>query len=315
MIARKIILFGASGFLGTHLTRWLREQGAEVRTVSRNPSTTPDTIHWDGEHLGDWVNALNGADAVINLCGHTVNCRYHAANRRAIRASRLTTTTLLAQAIGRCVLPPRVWLNASSATIYRDARDRPMTEVDGELGEGFSVRVCQDWEAAFFQPKLPSTRRVALRTSLVLGEGENSVYPTLRRLVRLGLGGRMGDGGQKVSWLHLDDFCRAVGFLLTHELAGPVNLTAPEPLENHTWMRQLRKSLDCPRGLPNPAWTLALGAIFLRTEPELILKSRWVLPERLRAAGFTFLYPTAEEAFAQLAAPVAAPYSRQVLIS
>jgi uncharacterized protein len=305
MSAPRLVIAGASGFLGRAVALWFVERGWQVIALSRKPVDLPGAraVRWDGRHLGAWVSELNGAEALLNLAGRSVNCRYDARHRAEILHSRTESTRLLGEALERCVQPPRHWLNASTATIYRHSEDRPMDEDTGELGTGFSVEVARAWEAAFFAARTPATRRTALRTSLVLGEGENSVYPTLRRLARLGLGGRQGDGRQRVSWIHLEDFCRAVEHLLAHPLDGVVNLTAPDPVPNARFMALLRESLGLPLGLSAPRPLLAVGAWLLRTETELILKSRWVWPARLLEAGFTFRHPTARDALAALAAP------------
>lgn len=251
---------------------------------------------------------LEGADLLINLAGHSVNCRYHARNRRRIMESRVEPTAALGEAIRSCRVPPRVWLNASTATIYRHTFG-PAWDEAGEIGatpeakDAFSVEVAQAWEAAFAAAPVPRTRQVALRMAMVLGQGPNSVFPVLHRLVRFGLGGRMGDGLQYVSWIHERDLCRAIDFILDHdELTGVVNLAAPAPLPNHEFMRELRSACGRTFGLPAERWMLELGAIFLRTETELILKSRRVVPGRLAKAGFRFEYPTPREAFDALLA-------------
>ncbi|MFP4283351.1 MAG: TIGR01777 family oxidoreductase [Opitutales bacterium] len=299
----RVIILGASGFLGQALSQHLIDRGYAVTQVSRRrPATAAGRFcPWDGARLGAWTSELNGAAAVINLCGRSVNCRYDARHRADILRSRVEPTRLVGEALARCVQPPRVWLNASTATIYREARDRPMDETTGELGEGFSVEVARAWEAALARGARPGVRSIALRTSMVLGHGDNSVYPVLRGLVRAGLGGRQADGGQYVSWIHLEDFCRAVEWLLEHPREGAINLTAPDPVPNHEFMRILRESLGGRWGLPAPASLLATGAWMLRTEPELVRKSRWVLPRRLLEGGFTFRYGNLEGALAQLA--------------
>jgi hypothetical protein len=257
-------------------------------------------VPWDGATLGDWQRELDGAAAVINLAGRSVNCRYDERHRREIYESRLRSTAVLGAAIAACAAPPPVWLNSSSATIYRDARDRPMDEATGEHGTGFSVDVCEKWERAFFAAPTPSTRRVALRSALVLGRGDG-VMEAFARIVRLGLGGTLGRGDQRMSWVHVEDFARAVEWLLTHPLEGPVNCAAPNPLPNREFMAALRKAYRQPVGLPAAAWMLEIGAFFLRTETELLLKSRWVLPQRLQEAGFAFRYPDLASALAEIA--------------
>lgn len=306
----RLILAGGSGFLGGLLSRWFANRGHQVVVLSRHP--IPDSIgvrfvSWDGAYLGDWMRELDGASALINLAGRSVNCRYTAPNRREILDSRLLSTRLLGQAIARCSRPPPLWLNASTATIYKHSLERPMDDLTGEIAptpeakDTFSIEVATAWEKEFFNAPTPATRKIALRTAMVLGHEKNSVLPVLRRLVRFGLGGKMASGRQFVSWIHQDDFCRAIEWLLDHDdLAGPVNLASPNPITNAELMRTLRQLYHMPLGLPATAWMLELGAFFLRTETELILKSRRVIPERLLASGFTFSFPHLREAVANL---------------
>ena len=308
---KRMILAGGSGFLGQALARHFRRPGWELVCLSRQPAGGASLpgfreLFWDGLTLGGWVSELNGATALINLAGRSVDCRYHARNRREIMDSRVNPTRLLGQAIRQCSAPPPVWLNASTATIYRHSLDRPMDE-SGDIGatpaarDEFSVSVAQAWEQAFFELPNPFTRRVALRTAMVLGSARNSVLPVLLRLARWGLGGTMGSGKQYVSWIHERDFCRAIEWIISHEkLVGPVNLAAPQPLPNREMMRELRAAVGAPFGLPATDWMLEIGAFFLRTETELILKSRRVVPGRLLADGFAFDFSTFAEAVADL---------------
>lgn len=301
-----IVLAGGSGSLGRALAAHFGRMGRRVVVLSRGAkaSTGPVRyVRWDGATLGDWARELDGAAMVVNLTGRSVNCRYNARNRAEIVNSRVDATRVVGEAVARCARPPAVWLNASSATIYRDARDRDMDEATGEIGEGFSVDVCRAWERALFEAPAPQTRRVALRISLVFGLGRGGVYEVLARLVRRGLGGRQGDGGQFVSWLHIADFCRAVEWLEAHgEISGLVNFCAPHPLPNRDFMQAFRAAYGVRIGLPATAWMLAIGAIFLRTETELLLKSRRVVPARLLGGGFRFDYPTWPEAVAAIVA-------------
>lgn len=289
----RIVLTGASGYLGGVLIRHLADRGHNLTVISRRKPALPAGTQfapWDGEHLGAWVRHIDGAEAVINLAGKSVNCRYNEANRNEILKSRLATTNVVGEAIRIAASPPRVWLNASSATIYRDSRDLPMDECTGELGEGFSVDVCRAWEAEFFEPELPSTRRVAMRSSMVFGVGA-PVFQVFERLVKLGLGGHQGDGGQMVSWIHEADFMAATEFVLTHEnLHGPVNICAPNPLPNRDFMAALRHGFGMPLGLWAPRLAMEIGAFFMRTETELPLKSRFVIPGHLLNAGFRFQF-------------------------
>ena len=290
--------------MGRPLATHFAEQGCEVVVFSREARGGNGAIRcvpWDGETLGPWAAEFEGAAAVINLSGRSVNCRYNAANRKAIYDSRLNSTRIVGAAIARCVNPPPVWINAASATIYRHAEDRPMDEATGEIGAGFSVDVCQKWERTLAEASTPHTRKVALRSAIVFAAGAGGVMDVLLRLTRLGLGGTMGNGRQYVSWVQGEDFCRSVQWIMEHsELEGPVNCAAPNPIRNRELMALLRKVLGVPVGLPATKWMLEIGAVFLRTETELILKSRWVLPGKLLASGFSFRYPEIEGAVRQI---------------
>jgi uncharacterized protein len=267
------------------------------------------TVYWDGATIGPWTEHLEGADVCVNLAGYSVNCRYHAANRRAIYDSRIQTTRLLNRVIAKLADPPKVWLNASTATIYRHVLDRAMDEASGEMDDApsssgrwsFSARVARDWEAAFFEPPTPRTRKVALRSAVVLSPMAGNLFVIFSRLVRAGLGGPQGSGRQFVSWVHELDFARAIAFLLQREdLAGPINIASPNPLPNREFMAALRRAWEIPNGLPLPRPALELGALFLRTETELVLKSRRVVPTRLLEAGFCFEFPALDEAAGDL---------------
>ncbi|WP_104164077.1 epimerase [Cryobacterium sp. N22] len=318
----RAVVAGASGFIGQRLVRELRDQGYEVARIGR---TGPDA-RWDDD---DAVRALiDGSALVINLAGTSVNCRYTDRNRTEILRSRIDTTRQLREAIEASVRPPRVWLNASTATIYRYAMDRPMTETHGEIGSGFSADIARNWEDEFFGGDLPGTRRVALRMAIVLGDGPATAI--LLRLARFGLGGPQVDGRwfphrryrgigaqptgdsrapthhsrgrQRFSWIHIDDVVASIRFIVAHdELTGPVNLAAPHPSDNRTLMSTLRRSVGARLGLPAFRWMLEPAMWLLRTEPELVLKSRWVEPERLVAAGYRFLWPDLEPAIADVA--------------
>jgi len=312
----RIVMPGGSGQVGRMLARYLQEQGHRVIVLTRGPYTAPwPTVHWDGQSLGPWVETLEGADVCIHLSGRSVNCRATPRNRREIYSSRVGPTRLLHQAFACLVNPPRLWMNASTATIYRHTLDRPMDETTGEIGGNelisprrrapakwnWTVELVKDWEAAFFGTETPRTRKIALRTSLVFSPAPGSIFAVLSHLVRAGLGGTQGNGRQFVSWMHEGDFARAIEFLIEHEeIDGPVNLAAPNPLPNREFMAALREAWDMPNGLPAPAPAIKIGSFFLRTEPELVLKSRYVVPGRLLDAGFEFEFPTWPEAAADL---------------
>lgn len=251
---------------------------------------------WDGSETGAWVHQLEGADLLINLCGKNVNCRYTTKNRRAIIASRLTPTRLLGKVIRTLKVSPRLWVNVTSATIYRHAEDHAQDEWNGEIGTGFSVEVCQQWEAAFFEAATPATRKIALRMGIVLG-AEDGVFPRLLRLVKCGLGGKQGNGRQMVSWIHEQDAARTTEWLLQNKTPdGVFNCTAPKPISNAELMRTIRTEAGINMGIPTPEWLLECGARLIGTETELILKSRWVLPNRLIKSGYPFLYPDVQSA-------------------
>jgi uncharacterized protein (TIGR01777 family) len=303
----QIVLFGANGFLGRYLARHYQRQGREVVCVARHRdgwSGDGMFLEWDGRSRGPWALALEGAERVINLAGRSVNCRYHEENRREIVESRVASTRVIGEAIAACQVPPKLWMNASTATWYRHAEDGPQDEWRGEPGEGFSVDVARAWEEAFFATKVPgATRKVALRAGMVLANEDGTVFEVLRHLTRRGLGGTMGDGGQRVSWIHLDDLLAAVDFIAADPLLdGVFNLTAPEFPTNRELMRAFREQQGAPFGLPAARWMLALGARVMGTEPELVLKSRWADPRRLREEGFRWRWPHLATALADLEA-------------
>lgn len=298
----RIVIAGGTGQVGRMLARHFQEHGHEITVFSRHPCSEEwRTTTWDGLSLGDWISDLEGCDALINLAGRSVNCRYHESNRRSIMESRVNTTRLLHRAVASLNQPPRVWLNASTATIYRHSLDRPMDELTGELGGNeirapstwnFSIQVAKAWEEAFFATDTPNTRKVAIRSALTLSPDPGGVFDVILGLIRRFLGGTMGSGTQFVSWIHEADFLRAVEFLIARDdFAGSVNLSSPGPVPNRLFMRALRQAwCECP-GLPLPEWMLEIGAVLLRTETELVLKSRYVVPRRLLDAGFEFLFP------------------------
>jgi uncharacterized protein (TIGR01777 family) len=308
----RIVLPGGSGQVGQALAQHLKQRGHHVTVLTRGPYSAPwETVHWDGESEGSWIETLDGADVCINLAGRSVNCRYTAKNRAEIYNSRIVTTRLLNRVIANMAEPPRVWLNASTATIYRHAVDRPMDEATGELGGhefiskrrcapdtwNFSIGVAKDWEAAFFEIPTPRTRKVAMRSAITFSPTPGNAFEILLNLVRFSVGGKQGNGRQYVSWIHESDFARAVEFLIDHEeFEGPVNISSPNPLPNREFMEALRDAYGMPNGFPTPAFAIEIGAFFLRTESELVLKSRRVLPGRLLEAGFDFEFPTWPEA-------------------
>ena len=308
----RIIIAGGSGFLGSVLAEYFSEKGIEIVILTRNPRWRTGLVrevYWDGTTTGDWIKDLEGTRALINLAGISVNCRYHARNRKRMLDSRLASTRVLGEAIGRCAKPPPVWLNSSTATIYKHTFG-PAWDEAGDIGgcaeakDLFSVRVATEWERVLNEANTPRTRKFALRSAMVLGHARNSVLPNLLRLGRLGLGGSMAGGRQFVSWIHQEDFCRAIDWILEHEgLSGPVNLAAPNPVTNEEFMTTIRKVCRAPFGLPASRWMLEIGAFLMRTETELLIKSRRVAPGKLLANGFNFRHPDLLPAIEQLAFP------------
>jgi uncharacterized protein (TIGR01777 family) len=299
----KIVIPGGTGQVGNLLARAFVADGHEVVVLSRNPRNAPwRMVGWNAETVSEWGAEIDGADVVINLAGRSVNCRYHGENRRLIQESRVKSTRAVGEAIARAARPPRVWLQASTATIYAHSYDLPNDEATGILGgseEGapgtwrFSIDVAKSWEQVANEARLPHTRTVLLRSAMTMSPDPGGVYDVLLGLVRWGLGGASGDGRQYVSWVHDRDFVRAVYWLIEHpELSGPVNIAAPNPVPNAEFMRTLRAAWGIGFGLPATKWMLEIGAFFLRTETELMLKSRRVIPGRLLQSGFVFQFPT-----------------------
>ena len=307
----KVVIPGGSGQVGTLLARSLAADGHEAVVLSRKPGKAPwRVVGWDAETVGNWAAEVDGADAVVNLAGRSVNCRYTAANRRLILDSRVRSTRAVGDAIARAARPPRVWLQMSTATIYAHRFDVPNDEATGILGGSepdapdtwrFSTDVAGAWERAAEDAVTPHTRKVLLRTAMVMSPDRGGVFDTLLGLVRWGLGGTAGDGRQYLSWIHEHDFVRAVCWLIERDdLRGPVNLAAPSPVPNGEFMRTLRRAWGTRVGLPATRWMLTVGAWLMRTETELVLKSRRVVPGKLLAAGFVFRFPTWDAAAADL---------------
>ncbi len=298
----KVVIAGGSGFLGSLLAREFHGKGIEVVILSRHPVFSPwRVVEWDGHSLDTWAGEIDGADVIVNLAGRSVHCRYNESNRQEILRSRLDATRAIRKAIAIAQRPPKVWLQMSTATIYAHRTDAANDEFTGIIGGSeedvpeswrFSIDVATQWEAAINSAAVPRTRRVILRTAMVMAARPGSAFATLRNLVRAGLGGRAGSGSQYMSWIHHRDFVRAIDFLIDHDdIAGIVNLAAPEPLPNAEFMRVIREACGVRFGLPAAPWMLAAGAWALRSETELILKSRRVVPARLLARGFEFTFP------------------------
>jgi uncharacterized protein len=310
----KVVIPGGSGQVGTVLARPFHADGHDVIVLSRRPDVRPwRVVAWDGATLGNWQAAIDGSDVVINLTGRSVNCRYNAGNRQEILQSRVSSTRVVGQAIAQARRPPSVWLQASTATIYAHRYDRPNDEHSGILGGResnapgswrFSIDVARAWERAFEDAVTDRTRKIALRSAMTLSPDSGGVFDTLLGLARHGLGGRAGHGRQFMSWIHYQDFIAAVQWLIDRDdIEGAVNVASPNPLPNAEFMRVFREACGASFGLPTSRWMLEIGAVFMRTETELILKSRRVVPARLLEHGFEFRYPdwrnAAEDLFRQ----------------
>jgi len=302
----KIVIAAGTGYLGKVLIRQFKDN-YDIVVLSRSRRESRDSTQyalWDAKNVGDWVGELENADVLINLAGRSVDCRYNQENKDLIMNSRVDSTRVLGQAVEACQNPPKLWINSASATIYRHSLDQGFDETSKEFGSGFSVSVCQNWEKEFFESDYYNqrlgVRKAALRITIVLGKTGGAMKPILR-LAKLFLGGRHGPGNQMFSWVHEKDFARAVQFIVENEsMIGPVNLAAPTPLPNKDFMKAVRKAVSRPLGFPTPKWLLKIGAWIIRTEPELLLKSRYVIPGKLKDKGFEFIYPTAEEALEEI---------------
>jgi uncharacterized protein (TIGR01777 family) len=311
MTNSKIIIAGGSGFIGEELIKYFGKKNQIVILTRKIPDssnnrntysnlTAKDLINtkftvWDGKTTGSWCNELENADLLINLAGKSVNCRYTEKNKQEILDSRISSTKVLGEAIQQLKHPPKLWINSSSATIYRHATDRPQDEYNGEIKDDFSVQVCKKWEEAFYQSKTEHTRKIALRMAITLGAG--GVMIPYYNLLKFGLGGKQGNGNQMYSWIHINDTCRIIEWLYEHPaLAGTFNCSSPGTVNNKLFMKTLREVTHTKIGLPAFKWMLQLGAAVIGTETELVLKSRWVIPTRLLESGFQFTYPTLREA-------------------
>jgi len=294
--------------LGKALARCFAEKEYEIVVLGRSnelPADFPKArlVTWDARTSGTWVKELEGAKALVNLCGRSVDCRYNETNRRLILESRVNATRVLGDAVAQAKSPPKVWLNAGTATIYEDRRGEvpPHDENSDDLGDGFSVEVAKAWEEAFFETEVRNVRKVAMRISIVLGAG-GGAFPVMRRFAQLGLGGRQGPGSQWMSWLHLEDWVGIVDWLVsTDSVSGVVNCAAPNPVTNAVFMSEMRSAFaPFGVGFPAPTFAVRLGAFFLRTAPELVLKSRKVVSRVLRDEGYAFRFPILEEVISDL---------------
>lgn len=303
----KIVIPAGTGQVGTVLARQFVKDGHDVVVLSRQELKLPwRVVRWDAETMGDWAKEIDGADVVINLAGRNVNCRYNTENRRQMMDSRVRSTRIIGKAIAAATNPPKVWLQASTATIYSHRYDAANDEITGIIGGDepdapdtwrFSIEVAKAWESAANEADTPRTRKALMRSAMTMSPDKDGIFDVLFGLVRKGLGGTAGNGRQYISWIHEMDFIRSIYWLIEHdELSGPVNISSPEPLPNSEFMSILRKTAGVPIGLPAAEWMLAVGAVFMRTETELILKSRRVVPTRLRRSGFEFEFSNWQDA-------------------
>ena len=314
---KKIIIAGGSGFIGEEMIRYFGKDNTIVILTRQLPNSSNNRnqytsltsnelsnttfIQWDGKTIGPWQKELEAADIIVNMAGKSVNCRYTAKNKKEIVDSRINATKIIGEAIHQLVQPPKLWINASSATIYRHAEDKPQDELTGEIKDDFSVRVCKQWEETLYEQRTALTRKVALRMAITLGSG--GVMIPYFNLLKFGLGGKQGSGKQMYSWVHIEDTCRMIEYLYEHdELEGTYNCSSPNPVSNEQFMKTLRKVTNTKIGLPAFEWMLKLGAMVIGTEIELVLKSRWVVPTKMLQAGFLFKYPKLNDALEQVIA-------------
>ncbi len=308
---KKLIIFGGNGYIGQVIKDFFAEKQYKITIIARNDIKSQEAnknkpknytfVKWNAKNVENhWKNELENADVVINLAGKSVNCRYNEKNKAEIFSSREITTRIIGEAIKQCQNPPKTWLNASTGTIYRHATDKPQDEITGEIGAGFSVEVAKLWEKTFFEAETPQTRKIALRMAIIFGK-KGGAFPYYANLAKWGLGGKMGKGNQMISWLHDEDLCNALDFLIgkTH-LEGVINLASPYAMRNDAFMQLLRTHYKAWFGLPSTKLMLQIGTFLLQSETELILKSRWVMPKKLLDEGFTFKYNTVEEALKAL---------------
>lgn len=298
----KLIIAAGTGFLGKVLVDHFKNKFEEIVILTRGKSKTIDGIkyvNWNAKTFSGWEKELENATVLINLAGKSVDCRYTEKNKKEILLSRIESTKILNKAVLNCKNPPRHWLNSSTATIYRFSLDKEMDETNGEIGNDFSINVALSWEKAFFKTETPNTLKTALRTSIVLGKNGGAFIP-LKTLAKIGFGGKQGKGNQFLSWIHEEDFARAVDFILEKELIGKINIVSPKPVPNVDFMKKLRKAVGFPCGIPINKTLLEIGSFFIRTETELVLKSRNVVPKRLLDNGFEFKFGNIDEAFQDL---------------
>ncbi|MGO4771063.1 TIGR01777 family oxidoreductase [Flavobacterium sp. W22_SRS_FK3] len=299
---KKLIIAAGTGFLGQVLVNHFKNKFEEIVILTRGNSKTIDGIkyvNWNARTFSGWEKELENATVLINLAGKSVDCRYTKENKKNILLSRIESTKILNKAVLNCKNPPKHWLNSSTATIYRFSLDKQMDEINGEIGNDFSINVALSWEKAFFKTETPNTLKTALRTSIVLGKNGGAFIP-LKTLSKTGFGGKQGKGNQFVSWIHEEDFANAVDFIIQKEIIGFVNVVSPKPIPNSDFMKKLRKATRFPFGIPMNTFLLKIGSYIIRTEAELVLKSRNVIPKRLLENGFQFKFGNIDDAFQNL---------------
>lgn len=300
---KTLIIAGGTGFLGNVLINHFKTKVEKIIILTRSQKSNYENVTflvWDGKTKREWAQVFEGADVLINMTGKSVDCRYTDKNKALILSSRIDSTKVLGEVIAQCLNPPKVWLNSSTATIYRHSLDKQMGEETGEIGNGFSVGIAKAWEQEFFSHQLEQTRQVALRTSIVFGKNGGAFVP-IKRLAQIGMGGKQGSGNQKVSFIHEVDFARSIEFIINkQEIEGPINIVSPSPTTNTSLMKIVRKQLKMPIGIPMPKILLEFGARLINTETELILKSRNVIPSKLKQCGFTFKHDTLEQVLVNL---------------
>lgn len=299
---QKLVIAAGTGFLGQILVNHFSDVFQEIIILTRGKSKIKNRVkyvNWDAKTLTGWEKVLENADVLINLAGKSVDCRYTPENKKEILDSRIDSTAILNEAVLGCINAPKHWLNSSTSTIYRFSLDKQMDETTGEIGDDFSMNVAKTWEKTFFEVETRRTLKTALRTSIVLGKNGGAFIP-IKTLAKIGFGGKQGNGNQYISWIHEKDFALAISFIIQKQITGIVNIVSPKPIANQDFMATLRKIIKMPIGIPIPEFLLKIGAKFIKTETELVLKSRNVIPKRLQENGFQFEYDTLEKAIKNL---------------
>lgn len=286
----KIVIAGGTGYLGKLLTEfYTKEKENQIYILTRNQKLNYDNvsfIQWDGKTKGYWTQYLEGTDVLINLTGKSVNCRYTQKNKKEIYESRLQSTAVLCEVVQNLKVPPNVFIQSSSATIYEHSEDTFMTEKDGEIGIDFSMDVCKKWEQLFNSFKFENTRKIITRTSIVLGN-RGGAFPLMKKMTQFGFGGKQGNGKQFISWISEQDYVDAIHYLIDKP-SGVYNICVPNPIRNYSFQKELRKKLRIKVGINAPKLLLNIGAKIIGTETELLLKSRKVYPQNLLDLGFEF---------------------------